>query len=63
MSNNKKNNKIQRKTPYGGIICSDMKDHGNDPFVLRKVEASIKIVEKYGLPKEIMDRQKNNPIE
>jgi hypothetical protein len=63
MPKDKKNktDKTEKRTPYGGIISSDVKDYGNHPYFVKKAEASKKVMEKYPLPKEIMDRIKNNP--
>ena len=37
------------------IICTTLKDYSNDPFVIKKVESSKKLIEKYGLPKELLN--------
>ncbi len=40
------------------VVNPDMKDHGNDPFIIKKVEASKKVIQKYGLPKKLVNGQK-----
>lgn len=32
----------------------NMRDHSKDPFVVKKVESSKKVFEKYGFPKELI---------
>ena len=51
MSGNKKKNKVTKKY----TIVSNMKDYSKDPFVVKKVEAAKKTIEKYGLPKELLN--------
>ena len=41
-----------------GIIDPNMKDHKDHPFFVKKAEASKKVIEKYGLPKEWMEEMK-----
>ncbi len=35
------------------------KDYGNDPFFVQKAAASKKVIEKYGLPKQLLSENKN----
>ena len=44
-------NKEVRKSTYSGIIANrDIKDHANDPYVLKKIEKAKQMVNKFGLP-------------
>jgi hypothetical protein len=36
-------------------ITTTLKDYSNDPFVVKKLEAAKKTLEKYGLPKELLN--------
>ena len=40
-----------RKRAHLPAVGKKIKDHSNDPFVVKKVKASKKLVNKYGLPK------------
>jgi hypothetical protein len=40
------------------IVNGNMKTHENDPFFIKKAEESKKIMEKYGLPKELIPEKK-----
>lgn len=55
MSNNKKDKKIIKDVASKTTISVIVKDHSKDPFVVKKVEASTKIVGKYGFPKELIN--------
>jgi len=33
-----------------GIVSKDVRDYGNDPFIIRKTEQSRKFLEKHGFP-------------
>ncbi len=41
-----------------GVVDPKMKDHGNHPFFVKSNEASKKVIEKYGLPKEWVEEMK-----
>ena len=53
-SNSKKKNK------KSGAVGDDYKvrDYSNEPYFIKKAEASKKVVEKYGLPKEWLKEKK-----
>jgi hypothetical protein len=53
MSVNKKDKKTIRGIACNATIPDKVKDHSKDPFVVKKVEASKKVFEKYGFPKEL----------
>jgi hypothetical protein len=36
-------------------MALDVRDYRNDPFVVKKVESVKKLIEKYGLPKELIN--------
>jgi hypothetical protein len=55
MSNNKKDKKVIKDVESYTTISVIVKDHNKDPFVVKKVEASKKIVGKYGFPKELIN--------
>ena len=38
-------------------ISNKVKDHSNDPFIVKKNKESIAFLEKHGFPKEIMERK------
>lgn len=40
------------------VVNKNMKDHSNDPFFVKKAEASKKTIEKYGLPKHLTKTRK-----
>jgi hypothetical protein len=46
----KKNGKATTKR----IISAKVKDYSNEPFFIQKAEASKKVIEKYGLPKNLV---------
>jgi hypothetical protein len=50
LSGSKKNKK--KTATVKGVVSSDVKDYGKDPFFIKKAEASKKVIEKYGLPKQ-----------
>jgi hypothetical protein len=54
-SGNKKNGKSNKPKI---VVNRNMKDHGSDPFFVRKAEASKKVIEKYGLPKHFASGRK-----
>ena len=35
-----------------------VKDYGNDPFFVQKAEAAKQVIEKYGLPKQLLTTKK-----
>ena len=43
-----------KKEVFSNITVSSKKDYSKDPFVVKKIESSKKIVEKYGFPKELI---------
>ena len=49
-SNNKNN--AQRTTR--AIISNDVRDYGNDPFVLKKAKESKEFLEKHGFPEDFI---------
>ena len=51
MSGNKKAKKVKKDVASKATIADNAKDHSKDPFVVKKVEASKKVIEKYGFPK------------
>ena len=51
MPNNKKNKKAIKEMASKTTISVIVRDHSKDPFVVKKVESSKKIMEKYGFPK------------
>jgi hypothetical protein len=51
MSGNKKAKKIKKVITSQTTISVIVRDHSNDPFVVKKVESSKKVIEKYGFPK------------
>ena len=55
-SNFKKNNK--KTTTSKGIVSDKVKDYGDEPFFVQKAEASKKVIEKYGLPKQLVADKK-----
>jgi hypothetical protein len=40
------------------VVNPRLKDHRNDPFFVKKAEASRKVVEKYGLPTHFPTEEK-----
>jgi hypothetical protein len=40
------------------VVNQNIKDHSNDPFFVQKAEASKKVIEKYGLPKNLVANKK-----
>lgn len=50
-------NTVDKKNRKDGnpkiVINQHLKDHGDDPFFIQKAEASKKVIEKYGLPKQL----------
>jgi len=48
----KKHKKAKKEITSTG--SANVKDYSNDPFVVKKIEASKKIIEKYGFPKELI---------
>jgi hypothetical protein len=40
------------------IINPNVRDYGNDPFVVEKANESKRVLEKYGFPKELQGRIK-----
>jgi hypothetical protein len=50
LTGSKKNGKKTAKIK--AVVSPDVKDYSNEPFFIKKAEASKKIIEKYGLPKQ-----------
>ncbi|MEO8405250.1 MAG: hypothetical protein ABI480_11665 [Chitinophagaceae bacterium] len=50
--------KIIGTTPFGGIIIDEPNKYDNDPFFLKKAAEAKAHLEKVGLPKELMNRNK-----
>src|SRR5687767_9187595 len=40
------------------VVDPNMVKHDNDPVILRKAEEARRTIEKYGLPKEILERKR-----
>ena len=40
--------------PAKGIVSAEVKNYSNDPFVIKKVAAAIKRIERVGFPKEFI---------
>jgi hypothetical protein len=55
MSHKKNNDKKLSEAKGKFTICTTLKDLSNDPFIIKKVESSKKLIEKYGLPKELLN--------
>ena len=53
-------NKSKKIVPLRGIISDEVGDHSNDPFVLKKVAAARKRLERIQLPKELLKKSRNN---
>jgi hypothetical protein len=53
-SRDKKNRSSNSKI----VVNQNMKDHSNDPFFVQKAEASKKVIQKYGLPKNLVAGKK-----
>lgn len=60
MSMSEVKNRIKFKS---GIIDPKMKDHGNHPFFVKSNEASKRVIEKYGLPREWIEEMKKSDKE
>lgn len=50
-------NKLKKVVPIRGIISDEVGDHSNDPFVLKKVEAAKKRLERIEIPKELLKKK------
>ena len=50
-------NKSKIVVPLRGIISDEVGDHSNDPFVLKKVEAAKKRLERIVLPNELLKKK------
>jgi hypothetical protein len=52
-----KNNRDKKIKEIKGkqTIVTTLKDYSNDPFIVKKIESSKKVFEKYGFPKELMN--------
>ena len=48
----KKNGK--KKAKEKAVVSHDVKDYSKEPFFIKKAEASKKVIEKYGLPKQFV---------
>jgi hypothetical protein len=44
------------------VVDPDMVTHENDPFFIEKAEEARKTIEKYGLPKEILERKRSSAL-
>jgi hypothetical protein len=49
--------KLKKVVPLRGIISEEVGDHSNDPFVLKKVDAAKKRLERIQLPKELVKKK------
>jgi hypothetical protein len=54
MATQKKNIKTVR---LRGTVSDEVSDYSNDPFVLKKVEAAKKRLERIQLPKELLKKK------
>lgn len=53
------NQKKSMRTKSGAKVSSQVKNYGNDPFVIKKMKESKAFLEKYGFPKELtLEKQK-----
>lgn len=50
-----KKNTVPKKSK--ARISHKVKDYGNDPFVLKKAKQSKEFLEKYGFPKELVNKK------
>jgi len=55
MSNVKKHTKKGSEDKRRKVMWCDVRDYSKDPFVLKKIESSKRIMEKYGFPKELLN--------
>jgi hypothetical protein len=55
MSNKKKHPKKVSEDKSKKVMWIDVRDYTKDPFVLKKIESSKKVFEKYGFPKELFN--------
>jgi hypothetical protein len=51
----KKKHKKEGEVKSKKVMSIQIRDYSNDPFVIKKVESSKKVFEKYGFPKELMN--------
>jgi hypothetical protein len=56
MASSKKKN--ARSVSSRIVVNPRLKDHRNDPFFVKKAEASRKVIEKYGLPTHFPTEEK-----
>jgi hypothetical protein len=49
-----KNKKKSQKKSAKVVISNKVKDHGNDPFFIKKARESKEFLEKHGFPKELL---------
>lgn len=55
MSGKKKYHKKVSEVNNKKATSINVRDHSKDPFVVKKVESSKKVFEKYGFPKELIN--------
>ena len=55
MSANNNNDKKVIEVKGKLTIVTNMRDYSKDPYVVKKVESMKKLIEKYGLPKELLN--------
>jgi len=55
MMGKKKDHKKNSGGKNKPIMAIDIRDYSNDPLILKKVESARKVIEKYGLPKELLN--------
>lgn len=53
--NKKKHPKKVSEDKTKKVMWCDVRDYSKDPFVLKKIESSKRIMEKYGFPKELLN--------
>ena len=51
MSDKKKSHKKASEAKSKNVMSINVRDYSNDPFVIKKIESSKKVFEKYGFPK------------
>lgn len=54
MAGKKKHPKKVSEAKSKKLMWIDVRDYSNDPFVVKKIESSKKVFQKYGFPKELL---------
>jgi hypothetical protein len=55
MLGKKKDHKKISEVKNKPTMAIDVRDYRNDPLAIKKLESAKKIIEKYGLPKELIN--------